>query len=476
MRVISSTIRGVGLWVGLLAVAGCSSYNAQTESVHHLYETGSLDAAAQEASQKANDAGTHDKLVYLLEDGAIERAAGHLDRSQTAFDYADEMSARFEEEAKTRVSQEALDIAVNPAATDYRGFAYDRIMMNTYKALDALEAGDLDRARVELTRAYERQQDAVAANQKDIADAQQAAQKNQQFDASAASNDPQFQQNFNQQYSDLNVQDLSGYTNYVNPFTEYLRGVYFMTDGADASDFEQGAAILRRVAGMLKDNPYIQQDAVLADQIAGGHKQTPTTYVILEAGLAPDRQQVKIGFPLILRGGTSQGTYQIVEAAFPKLVIHDSTRQQVTVQTSGGNFPTAVVCNMDKVVEQEFRNELPATITKALVSAAVKAIAQYETERAADKSGNVFASLGTAVGTAVYVQGSTEADTRAWRSLPKTFSLARFATPSDRNITLLFPDGQQVGPIHLQDGQVNFVYVKSVDSWPAPIVRQFKLK
>ena len=116
---------------------------------------------------------------------------------------------------------------------------------------------------------------------------QQSAQKNQQFDANSASSDPQFQQNFNQQYADLNVQDFSGYTDYVNPFTEYIRGLYLMTAGADESDFEQGAAVLRRVAGMLKNNPYIAQDAVLADQIASGHKaDPPMTYVIFEAGMA----------------------------------------------------------------------------------------------------------------------------------------------------------------------------------------------
>ena len=148
----------------------------------------------------------------------------------------------------------------------------------------------------------------------------------------------------------------------------------------------------------------------------------------------------------------------------------------MTVLTKGGNYPTAVVCDMDKVVEQEFKNELPGIIVRTLVSAAVKAIAQYEAERAANSSGNGIVSFFTAVGSTVYVQVTTEADTRTWESLPKMFSLARFTTPSDRNITLAFSDGQQVGPIHLQDGQVNFVYVKDVDTWPAPIVRQFKLK
>ena len=156
MRVGTLAIRDVGPWLGLLALAalaGCNAnYKAETEQMHRCYESGSLEAAAQE-SLKANDAAARDKVVYLLEEGAVQRAADHLDVSEKAFDSADSISDAFAQQAKERVSQEALDLTVSPAAVDYRGFAYDRIMMNTYKALDALELGDLDRARVELTRA-----------------------------------------------------------------------------------------------------------------------------------------------------------------------------------------------------------------------------------------------------------------------------------------------------------------------------------
>src|SRR5579872_2601022 len=169
------------IWFGLallatVALAGCD-YNSKTEHVHALYTQGNLDEAAQSANQIAADAAARDKLVYLLEEGAIQRAAGHLVESQAAFDNADKMTVAFESQAKERVSAHAVSIALNPAAVDYRGDAYDRIMMNTYKALDALELGDLSRARVELTRAYQRQQDAVADHKQEIADAQKSAQQ-----------------------------------------------------------------------------------------------------------------------------------------------------------------------------------------------------------------------------------------------------------------------------------------------------------
>ena len=69
---------------------------------------------------------------------------------------------------KVSVSREALATVTNLKNLPYEGFAYDKIMMNTYKALNYLELGDFERARVELNRAYERQKDAIHINSKRI--------------------------------------------------------------------------------------------------------------------------------------------------------------------------------------------------------------------------------------------------------------------------------------------------------------------
>jgi len=55
------------------------------------------------------------------------------------------------------------------------GYAYDKVMMNAYKALNYIQLGDRDAARVELNRALQRQRDAVADNAKRIEAAQEEA-------------------------------------------------------------------------------------------------------------------------------------------------------------------------------------------------------------------------------------------------------------------------------------------------------------
>src|ERR1700733_13072025 len=87
-------ILGFGLMAALPALMGCD-YNQQTQEAHLAYEHGDLQAAAQAAQDQAEKAQAndqnHDKLLLTLEDGAIQRAAGHLDLSQRALDRADEI-------------------------------------------------------------------------------------------------------------------------------------------------------------------------------------------------------------------------------------------------------------------------------------------------------------------------------------------------------------------------------------------------
>ena len=83
----------------------------------------------------------------------------------------------YEEQAKVKVGSEVGASLTNLSALPYRGRAYDKVLINAYKALNYMQLGEFDKARVELNRALQRQKDAVAENEKRIADAQDTAQK-----------------------------------------------------------------------------------------------------------------------------------------------------------------------------------------------------------------------------------------------------------------------------------------------------------
>ncbi len=158
--------------------AGCASYNMQTQKISQSYELGNMQAAAAQISAEADKRGEgKDGVVWRLEQGAVLRAAGKLEDSNKAFDKAEELVNKYEEAAKMSVSREAIAAVTNLTTLPYEGFAYDKIMMNTYKALNYLELGDYEKARVEFIRAYERQRDAVHINSKRIEKAQEEGEK-----------------------------------------------------------------------------------------------------------------------------------------------------------------------------------------------------------------------------------------------------------------------------------------------------------
>src|SRR4029077_11899381 len=114
-------------------------------------------------------ANNKDTIIWQLEKGAVLRGAGKYEESNKIFDQAQNKIDQYSQEAKVRVGQEAGALMSNQANLAYEGRSYDGIMLNTYKALNYLQWGEPDKARVELIRAYQRQQDAVEANKKRIA-------------------------------------------------------------------------------------------------------------------------------------------------------------------------------------------------------------------------------------------------------------------------------------------------------------------
>src|SRR5205823_68691 len=93
--------------------------------------------------------------------GACQRAADELPESTRAFDRAEEIIAKYDQQPDISLSRETLAALTNLTTLDYKGYCYDRIMMNVYKALNYMQVGDLENARVELRRAYEQQRAAV---------------------------------------------------------------------------------------------------------------------------------------------------------------------------------------------------------------------------------------------------------------------------------------------------------------------------
>lgn len=447
---------------------GCKTYQDKNHVIQY-WQQGRLTKAVTEATKMADaNANNKDAVIWRLEQGAALRATGQYEASNQAFDQAQEKMDDYAQKAKVRVGQETGALLSNLASLDYEGRAYDGIMLNTYEALNYLALGEPDKARPELIRAYQRQQDAVQANQKRIAKVQAEAAKSKNSAAiQRAEQDPQLQSQIRSANSDLD--HLKPYANYVNPFTVYLDGLFFMADATGNSDLERAHKSFQRATDFAPHNSYVKEDLAAVNKLLNGQPLAPTTFVIFETGCAPVRGQIRISIPIIVT------SVSYIGAAFPKLEPQGNYVPSLTVIADGRSETTALVSDMDSVIGLDLKNEMPVIITKTIAAAVVKGLAAYAANVAVSRQ-NDLAGLFMQIGTAIYQDIVNIADERTWTTLPKQFQVCHLPTPSDRKIELETPGGRQRIAVTIGAGTINLVYVKSINANSPLLVSQMKLK
>ena len=227
--------------------AGCATYKHQAEGMNSAWAAGNPAVAAREFGARADQQDqTKDSVVWHLEAGAAYRAAGDYTNSNRHFDAAAVRIDDYERKAKVKVGNEAGAIMSNQQNLPYEGKSFDKIMLHTYEALNYLTLGDAEKARPEIIRAYQCQQDAVDENARRIEKARETEAQSKDKDKIAkAKTDPKFSAELGGVTKDL--EGFKFYANYVNPFTVYLDGLFFLHAGSGGSDLERANKSLKRV-------------------------------------------------------------------------------------------------------------------------------------------------------------------------------------------------------------------------------------
>ena len=459
-------LRLAGLLLAAL-FAGCASYTDQTQSLRAAWAAGAFPQAKQIAATAAQQSSRTDNVLWNLEAGATARAAGDFTGSLNAFNAADGLFDYWDNEPDISLSRETAAMFINSTVLPYRGYDYDRIMESVYQALNYLALSQFDQARVELNRALERQQIAQTRNAARVDAAQKAAANSgvsTGYDAARAQADPRFQSQLHDMYGALD--NLKYYANYANPFATYLRAVCLLARPLSDTDNESARVDFTRVQAMIGHNAYIDADCALATQLTTGGKLPPLTFVIYETGQAPDRVEQRIDIPVFL----ASRDVPYFGIAFPKLSFNPQFSPGLVVQARGGAaLSTALLCDMDSVVAQEFRNDLPEVIVKTLVSGGLKAAALFGTHQGT-KDHDLLDDL-TQISGLIYQEATNRADLRTWVTLPKQIQFCRLPTPADHKLYLARAGMNESLEVDLPDSPVTMVYVKST-SPGAPLAIQ----
>jgi hypothetical protein len=442
-------IAGVSYCLFLTACGGAQvRQNVELDAVLHTgaYGQAALMAEARMGLEPDNTSGTRPPVSFEpkhvlthLEAAEAWRMEGDLQRSLEHYDAAETALAAVEENAAGQAMGKVGAALVNETLTTYVPSPAEAVMINYYKALTFWSTDKDDLARVEFNRADDRTRRAVERYAREIASAQAEAEKQR---ARQTYSDPAVASGINQHFPEM--ERWSPYAEFVVPPATYLHALFLATSDVP-SDREKARELYERLGGIVGEHPTLATD--MADVASG--EACPTNdciWVIVESGLGPELQERRFSYP-ILAGD------QIVTApmAIPALASrYDPSLASCAISHGPVTVDCVSIASMDRIIQTEFTKRFPGIVTRSIMSAAVKAVAQNE----AGKQGG-FAGLLLA---AAVTTGLTTADVRMWRSLPGDFAIARLRRNGSPSVIVEIA-GQQIDIPLREDGR-QLVHVK----------------
>ncbi|MBI3869679.1 MAG: hypothetical protein HY299_14245 [Verrucomicrobia bacterium] len=399
-----------------------------------------------------------DFIVDGLEYGTVLLSKGSIAEGMKVMDKVDDQLSRYELQAKTQAAKELVSIMSSEANTPYRGYAYDGIMLNGYKALAFLRLSNVDNCRVELNRAVKRQTDAVEISRQRIEAVKKKMEEAKDKErAEKAARDPKVQGQLEKEYSFLDT--LKVYGDYENPFVVYLDGLFFMAHSVGPADMERARKSFERASQFAADNPYVKQDLAAMEAAASGTPIPPTTFVIFESGSAISLKERKILIPTFVGSGA-------VPAAFPVPSRSDDYVRSLSITAADKVEKTQLLASMDSVIGLEFKKELPGIIRRTIMSTLAKAGIDFGASQVPYL--NILSGA--------FIHGSTRADCRSWYTLPKEIQVCRVPTPEDRKLQIAPADGGAPIMVQVEPGHFNILHVRSVTSKAPLTITQITLK
>ncbi len=455
--------------VSVLAIialfAGCSTLTQEQQfgDFERQLQRGDIHQASSYAVQQAAidpNSGKSTDLLWSLQAGAVLRAQKGYHLSSQYFDDAEALiKTENTKNTAKKLAGEAGSLLVNDAILDYSPAVYDGIMANTYKALNFMAEGKTQDARIEWNRVDERQRRAAEHFSKQIrqlkTEQKKEAGENSELVEQSVTNSETILKK-----RGLDMEQWGPYKNYVNPFSTYMHGMFFMLNAQATSDYNKAYESMRRAYG-LTGNPVVKKDLAMAKSLARGRslkRFEPTTWVIFENGLSVKKEEFRIDLPVFL---ASDDVYY-TGIALPELVERAPAYNHLNI----GPYQTTPLASMDKIIKAEFKEEFPYILGKELARATAKTIVQKQF----NDDDPLVGMLASA-----YQLATTSADVRMWTALPSEFQVARF--PKKSNKLVLSADGMQQ-PVEVtldSNSHFNIVYVKAFSPAQTPDVQVFSI-
>lgn len=409
----------------LLASAGCATYTASMMQVDRELAAGNTAAALQALQPMA---GGRDQALYLLNKAMILRMQDNYADSVTAFEQAKQLMNYLE---AASVSENAAALTLTENLRSFQGQLYERLLLHVYLALDYLQMGDIDSARVEVQQ--------IDDFLKRLYPGTDSA--------------PNGGDAFARYFSGLVYEDVGDWSDAMIEYRKAYQA--YRAEGIADRDMPHDLQVsLCRFAdylGLNQERDDYQKrfgvDTWPPVDPVGGDPDGQLAFV-LSNGLAPK----KIAVTSVVQDPVSGHFFSI---SLPRLQRHPSDVGSAEIHIAGQSVITHQVENIERDATRALDAELPR-LTAYEIS---RNIARQAAANQADKKQQGVGALLSLIGTVV-----DQADTRIWNTLPDGIQLARLRLPPgkydltvflrDRSGNVL--DSRSFDNVVVRPGQITF--------------------
>jgi len=454
-----------------LLVSCASTQKSARKDLDMNLQIGNTEQAIVMATDKAdldvekNELGNQ---LWGMQSASLYRLTKQYDQSNKFFDLIEDVMYQEDTESVLAEGAETFgSMLTNDSFLDYEQTMYDSIMVNTYKALNFTALGDFENARVEWNRSDDRQRRAADYFAEKINGKKEeiAKEAEKEKEESGQDIDENVDKSLSQSEKLLAEQgiDMSGwkaYEGYVNPFSTFMHGLFFMLTAQDKADVNKAVDSFKRVEGITNASA-ASQTLSLAKDVLNGRKSKDNlnkVWVIFENGRAAVKEEMRIDLPLFL----VSGNVSYVGMALPKIEEQHDYFNTLRI----GNAETEVIADMDRIIKAEFKEEFPLILTREITRATAKTIIQKQLN-----DENPLLGLGASL----LQYATTSADLRTWSLLPKNFQAAVVDAPSDNQLIIESQGFAQPITVDIESGKNSIVYVRAVNNTMVPSVEVITL-
>ncbi|MGL4205984.1 MAG: COG3014 family protein [Aeromonadaceae bacterium] len=427
----------------------------------------------QEALAKIPDSTPTDNnyLLDRLEQGRIAFLGQKWVASQQALDLAAKQQAWLDEQAEYRLSrglQQAGSLLTNDQAIGYQPPDYEQALLHHYQALNYLFQDKSEDALVEIRKANQVQEQALARRDKELQQAREEAQAQGLGEALSLAERGLPEMTGPEGAFKGKVQ--SGYTFYLSALlyeaTGNLNDAY--VDYRRAFELTPDSQVLQKdLLRITARMGLVDQHAAYAKQFAmpavdlskGGKAQTGQIVIFQEQGLLTPISEFFLPLPI----ATSGGDFRTFTIALPYYPGQSANFLPLGVVLDGERQQTQPLMSLHTLAAHSLQERLPALLTRQLLRLAAKERMRREAAKGGGDLGNILVGI--------YNTLSEHADTRAWSSLPESVGIWRTEVAAGSHALALGAGNPVQLNIPVTAGKITLVWVVQLGANTTAVVK-----